>query len=100
MMSWSGSFTPGLSAAIRGSFHFVILPRKMSARVAPSNLSFVAAQHGEVVGHDDRAEHGRDVEHIALDGRDLLSVIGPSVAPKSTVPSVNCRMPPPEPMDW
>ena len=28
------------------------------------------------------------------------SVIGPSVAPKSTVWSENWRMPPPEPMDW
>jgi hypothetical protein len=28
------------------------------------------------------------------------SFIGPSVAPKSTVPSVNWRMPPPEPIDW
>ena len=26
--------------------------------------------------------------------------MGPSVAPKSTVPSVNWRMPPPDPMDW
>jgi hypothetical protein len=28
------------------------------------------------------------------------SFIGPSVAPKSTVPSVNWRIPPPEPIDW
>ena len=26
--------------------------------------------------------------------------IGPSLAPKSTVPSVYWRMPPPEPIDW
>jgi hypothetical protein len=28
------------------------------------------------------------------------SDIGASVAPKSTVPSVIWRMPPPDPMDW
>jgi len=28
------------------------------------------------------------------------SFMGPSVAPKSTVPSVNCRIQPPEPIDW
>jgi len=29
-----------------------------------------------------------------------LSDIGASLAPKSTVPWVNCWMPPPEPIDW
>ena len=28
------------------------------------------------------------------------SVMGPSLAPKSTVPSSTWRMPPPLPMDW
>jgi hypothetical protein len=28
------------------------------------------------------------------------SFIAESVAPKSTVPAVNCAMPPPEPMPW
>ena len=28
------------------------------------------------------------------------SLIGASVAPKSTVPAVNCWIPPPEPIDW
>ena len=28
------------------------------------------------------------------------SFMGESVAPKSTVPAVNCAMPPPEPMPW
>jgi hypothetical protein len=35
-----GQFTPGLSAAILGSFHLVMLPRKMSAMASPSSLSF------------------------------------------------------------
>src|SRR5215472_13103155 len=33
-----GSFVPGLSAAIFGSFHFVILPAKMSASTSPVSL--------------------------------------------------------------
>src|SRR3954462_4613096 len=34
----AGSDMPALPAAIFGSFHLVILPRKMSAIVAPSSL--------------------------------------------------------------
>ena len=34
VMVWSGSFRPGLSAAIAGSFHLVIFPRKMLASVS------------------------------------------------------------------
>src|SRR3954471_13136803 len=34
----AGSVTPAFAAAIFGSFQFVILPRKMSASVAPSSL--------------------------------------------------------------
>ena len=33
-----GSLTPALIFARAGSFHFVILPRKMSARIGPVNL--------------------------------------------------------------
>lgn len=42
----SGSFTPGLSAAMAGSFQVLTLPRKMSPRVLPSNLSVPAAMPG------------------------------------------------------
>ena len=34
-----GRFTPGLTFTMAGSFHLVILPRKMSARTGPVNLS-------------------------------------------------------------
>ena len=34
-----GSLTPGFSAAIAGSFHFLTVPRKMFAIVGPSSLS-------------------------------------------------------------
>ncbi len=38
-MSVAGSFTPAFSFAIAGSFHFVILPRKISASTGPVNFS-------------------------------------------------------------
>src|SRR5262245_48872071 len=41
VMSIEGRFTPGLSAARAGSFHFVTLPNTMSARTVPLNLSGV-----------------------------------------------------------
>ena len=39
VMSVPGRLTPAFSFAIAGSFHFVILPRKMSASSAPVNFS-------------------------------------------------------------
>src|SRR4026207_2081325 len=36
-MSVAGRLTPALAFAIAGSFHFVILPRKMSASTGPVN---------------------------------------------------------------
>ncbi len=36
-MALSGSVAEGFSALIRASFHFVILPRKMSASTSPVN---------------------------------------------------------------
>ena len=38
-MSSAGSVVPALSAAIRASFHLVILPRKMSASTSPLSAS-------------------------------------------------------------
>src|SRR5437762_2160404 len=39
VMSAAGRLTPGFSLAMAGSFHFVTLPRKMSARRGPENFS-------------------------------------------------------------
>jgi hypothetical protein len=41
VMSVAGSVTPGFNFAIAASFHFVILPRKMSASTGPVNFSSV-----------------------------------------------------------
>jgi hypothetical protein len=48
MMSVAGSFTPGLSAAMRVSFHLVIRPRKTAARVPPSKRSGVFPSCGRL----------------------------------------------------
>jgi hypothetical protein len=40
-MSVPGRFTPGFSFTIVGSFHFVVLPRKMSASSPPVNFNGV-----------------------------------------------------------
>ena len=40
-ISCAGSFTPGFALAIAGSFHFVILPRKMPASASGVKLQFL-----------------------------------------------------------
>src|SRR5580658_2673368 len=40
-ISSAGSFTPLFKSAILGSFHLLILPRKMPARTSPVNFSCV-----------------------------------------------------------
>ena len=40
IVALSGKVTPGLSAAIAGSFHFAILPRYIPATVLPSSVSW------------------------------------------------------------
>ena len=39
VMSLTGRLTPGLSFVTAGSFHFVTLPRKMSASNGPENFN-------------------------------------------------------------
>ena len=45
-IGWSGSLTPGFAAVMRGSFHFVILPRKMSASTSGVKLQLRVARAG------------------------------------------------------
>ena len=61
-----------LIAAIAGSFHFVMVPRKMPATLSASRFRPVDAGH--VVDHHHGPERGRDVEHLGAgrQGRDLL----------------------------
>ena len=64
VMSSAGSETPALSFAIAGSFHLVILPRKMSASTGPLNFSSALTPR-HVVDRHDGAEHGREVQDLA-----------------------------------
>ena len=93
-----GGFAPGLTSLMRASFHFVILPKKTSARMSgvkrslglPGKL-YVATTAPITVGTWNSSPGA---------AFNCSSVIGPSVAPKSTVRAVIWRMPPPLPMDW
>ena len=53
------------------SFHFVILPRKMSARTGPVNFSS-RADLGDVVDRHDAAEDRRQMEDAEAGGGDLI----------------------------
>ena len=72
-----GSVTPGLSALIAASFHFLILTAKILASVLPLSCSFFDA--GEVVRHRDRRRDGREVEQRAALVRAELSGFGQAV---------------------
>ena len=57
-----------------------------------------------IVGWDVGAHHSREVQTrrilcLSLKSFNCWSFIGPSLAPKSTVPSVTCWIPPPDPID-
>ena len=99
MMSAFGSFTPGFVAASFGSFHLVMVPRKIPAMVAPSSLSCVLPRAGRFqVSTTAPITVGR-WSTTPCAAFIWSCVIGPSVAPKSTVFSVYCLIPPPEPID-
>jgi hypothetical protein len=98
-MSCAGSAAPALSAATRGSFHFVTLPRKMSASTSPVRLS--EARPGTLyVTATAPSTVGMCSTRPPLAFASSASLIGASLAPKSTVCSESWRMPPPEPIDW
>ena len=92
-----GSSTPGFSVVSAGSFQCVIFPTKMPA--SASGVKRMRSTPGRLkVGTTAPSAVGR--WRIGT-GADLScsSLIGPSVAPKSTVPSSTWRMPPPLPID-
>jgi len=89
-MSRAGSLAPALSDAMRLSFHFVILPRKMSAITSPLRFSgcvrsgtlYVITTAPSTVG---KCRIGPPFALLIS-----ASVIGASDAPKSTVPTDSC----------
>ena len=95
---WAGRLMPRLVATMRGSFHIVILPRKMSASTSGSSFIAPAGMPGRLKagtmppitdGNWPRPERASSVGGSGL-----------SEEPKSTVPALIWAMPPPEPMDW
>ena len=67
-----GRVTPGLSAAIAGSFHFVILAVEDARDDRRRQLQRLA-EAGQVVRNRDRGDQDREVEHrLALEVRRLL----------------------------
>src|SRR5450830_333565 len=94
-----GSVTPGLSAAMAGSFHFVIVPRNIFAIVAPSRLSgFVTSGRLYETTTAPRQVGSWMNGAETLAGSEASS--DTSVTPKSTVLEMNCCTPPPEPIAW
>jgi hypothetical protein len=92
----AGSFTPGLSLAIAGSFHFLIFPRNMSASSGPVSFRCFGAPE-RLYGIDVPASaHG--ICRQPLHERAWSAVSGASLAPKSTVRFVICWTPPPLPI--
>src|SRR4051795_2909829 len=97
-----GSWAPEFWPAISGSFHFLTLPRKMSATVLPSSFRpcstpstlYETVTAPRTVGMWTGSEPFFRAVVISS------SFIAASVAPKSTVPALNWAMPPPEPMAW
>ena len=94
----SGKAMPRLLATIRGSFHWVIRPRKMSA--STSGSSFIAP--GAMPGRLKAWTTSPITEgNWAMPARASSSGgSGLSEDPKSPVLALIWAMPPPEPIDW
>ncbi len=94
-----GSCTPSFSAAIFGSFHFVIFPWKMSASVAPSSFTSPWKFGRLYAATTAPATVGICTTSPAAAASSFL-LMGASEPAKSTVFSVMPLIPPPEPIDW
>ena len=85
-----GSETPEFSAAMAGSFHLLMWPRKIPARVSASRFSLSTPERLNAM------ETTPNVTGICVSESgppaDVMSApaIGTSVAPKSTVFLTNC----------
>jgi hypothetical protein len=96
MTGESGSFTPGLSLAIAGSFQRLTWPRKMRARICPESLRRFGAPFRWYETSVAASPHGTWTQ--PLQAVAWSAVRGASLAPKSTVRPVICAIPPPEPI--
>ena len=76
----SGSVAPGFALAITGSFHFVILPRKIPDVCVAGELQFAYA--GQVIGQHNTTCRYRQHNYPILDRRDFLIGHGCIASPK------------------
>jgi hypothetical protein len=82
---------------MRGSFHLVMRPAKMSASTSPLSRTGCRTSGRLYATVTAPSTVGMCSIPGALDSSS--SFMGASEAPKSTVPSVTWRIPPPEPME-
>ena len=97
-----GRFVPGLSAAMAGSFQVLILPAKMLASVEGDSLRLLtpATLYSMAMGPAAQMICWAPPGYLALAAACSLAAKGTSLAPKFTVPAVNCCTPAPEPTLW
>ncbi len=98
VMAVAGSLSPGFSAAMAGSFHLVMAPRKMLAAVTPSSFSLPDSMPGRLKTMVTPPITVGTCTSLAASSS--FSERGASVPPKSTVLALICLMPPEEPMPW
>ncbi len=83
---------------MRGSFHFLILPRKMSASTSLLSFNSPGRMPGRfTTGTTPPMIMGNCIRPASSSSAGFS---GASDAPKSTVLALICLIPPPEPMDW
>src|SRR5665648_666600 len=108
LMAWSGSLTPGLMAAIAGSFQVVMTPLKILAVTAGVRISlstplrlYPTAMGPVTMGRFQAGEaHALSASacSILVDPAFGLSASAESDPAKSTWPAMICLMPAPEPV--
>jgi hypothetical protein len=96
---FAGNGTPPLRAAIAGSFHIVIWPRKDVRERLAVELQRTGLDAGHVDHRHDAADHRKETARVP-NFASSSGLSGASDDPKSTVPALICAMPPPEPIDW
>ena len=92
--------TPGFKAAIEGSFHIIILPKKILASTAPVNFNPLDIPGKLYAGTTALAEIGTVTSVDALSSAYCAEVRGASDSPKSTDFAVIAFIPAPLPTLW
>ena len=101
-MSLSGKVDAGVGSGDRGIVPLGDLAEENAGQGFRREVQ-LRVDARNVVGGNVGAQHRREMKNgeavLVLEAFICSSFMGPSEAPKSTVPSVSCLMPPPEPID-